>query len=332
LNKMGSAFINGTGSYLPEKVLTNRDLEMMVDTSDEWITTRTGIKERRICPAGKCSSDLGYEASLKAIENSSINVEDIEMIICATITPDMYFPSTGCMIQKKLGLNNIPSFDISAACSGFIYGLEIARNFVENKKYKNILVVAAECMSRLTDYTDRNTCVLLGDGAGAAVVSYTEKENTGILGSYISSSGKYGKLLYVPAGGSLLPASFETVEKRLHFMKMEGPALFKIAVQTMTESVLAILKDFNLKKEDISLIVPHQANLRIISSVSKNLGIPLEKFFINIEKYGNMSAACVPVALDEAAREGRIKQGDLIVTVAFGAGLTWGANLIRWEK
>jgi len=332
LNKMGSAFINGTGSYLPEKVLTNRDLEMMVDTSDEWITTRTGIKERRICPAGKCSSDLGYEASLKAIENSSINVEDIEMIICATITPDMYFPSKGCMIQKKLGLNNIPSFDISAACSGFIYGLEIARNFVENKKYKNILVVAAECMSRLTDYTDRNTCVLLGDGAGAAVVSYTEKENTGILGSYISSSGKYGKLLYVPAGGSLLPASFETVEKRLHFMKMEGPALFKIAVQTMTESVLAILKDFNLKKEDISLIVPHQANLRIISSVSKNLGIPLEKFFINIEKYGNMSAACVPVALDEAAREGRIKQGDLIVTVAFGAGLTWGANLIRWEK
>jgi 3-oxoacyl-[acyl-carrier-protein] synthase III (EC 2.3.1.41) len=326
---MGIAII-GTGSYLPELKLTNKDMEMMVDTSDEWIITRTGIKERRICPKGKGSSDLGYEASLRAIEDAKIKKEDIEFIICATITPDMYFPATACIIQKKLGLENIPSFDFQAACSGFIYGLEIARGLINGCGYKKGLVIASECMSRLTDYTDRSTCVLLGDGAGAAIVSFSEEE--GIIDSFLSSNGNYGDLLFTPAGGSMEPLSFETIEKRLNFMKMEGSALFKIAIYSMSEAVEKILERNNLKKEDISVVIPHQANLRIIAGVCEKLGIPIEKFFINIEKYGNMSAACVPVALDEAVKEGRIKKGDLIVTVAFGAGLTWASNLIRWIK
>ncbi|MCM8772899.1 MAG: ketoacyl-ACP synthase III [Candidatus Omnitrophica bacterium] len=326
---MGVA-ITGTGSYLPEIKLTNRDMEMMVDTSDEWIITRTGIKERRICPKGKASSDLGVEASLRAIADSGIKKEDIDFIICATITADMYFPSTACIIQKKLGLENIPAFDFQAACSGFIYGLEIAKGLILGCGYKNGLVIASECMSRLTDYTDRSTCVLLGDGAGAAIISYSKEE--GILDSYLASNGSYGNLLYTPGGGSLKSSSFEVIEKRMNFMKMEGSTLFKIAIHSMSEAVLKILEKNNLKKEDISLIIPHQANLRIIAGVAKNLDIPLEKFFINIEKYGNMSAACVPVALDEAVKSGKIKKGDLIILVAFGAGLTWASNLIRWVK
>ncbi len=326
---MGVAII-GTGSYLPEIKLTNRDMEMMVDTSDEWIITRTGIKERRICPKGKGSSDLGVEASLRAIEDAKIEKEEIEFIICATITPDMYFPSTACMIQKKLGLKNIPSFDFQAACSGFIYGLEIAKGLILGCGYKKGIVVASECMSRLTDYTDRSTCVLLGDGAGAAVVSLSEEE--GIIDSFLSSNGNYGDLLYTSGGGSINPSSFKTIEKRENFMKMEGSTLFKIAILSMSEAVVKIFERNNLKKEDISIVIPHQANLRIIQGVSKNLNIPVEKFFINIEKYGNMSASSVPVALDQAVREGKIKKGDLVVLVAFGAGLTWAANLIRWIK
>ncbi|MCM8818486.1 MAG: ketoacyl-ACP synthase III [Candidatus Omnitrophica bacterium] len=326
---MGIAII-GTGSYLPELRLTNRDMEMMVDTSDEWIVSRTGIKERRICPKEYSASDLGVFASLKAIEDSKIKKEEIEFIICATITSDMYFPSTACIIQKKLELENIPSFDFQAACSGFIYGLEIAKGLIVGCGYKKGLVIASECMSRLTDYTDRSTCVLLGDGAGAAIVSFSEKE--GIIDSFLSSNGNYGDLLYTPAGGSLYPCSFETVEKRMGFMKMEGSTLFKIAIYSMSEAVNKLLERNKLKKEDISIIIPHQANYRIIAGVAKNLDIPIEKFFINIEKYGNMSAACVPVALDEAVKEGRIKKDDLIITVAFGAGLTWAANLIRWIK
>ncbi|MGB9677550.1 MAG: beta-ketoacyl-ACP synthase III [Candidatus Ratteibacteria bacterium] len=326
---MGVAII-GTGSYLPEIKLTNRDMEMMVDTSDEWIITRTGIKERRICPKGKGSSDIGVEASLRAIEDAGIEKEEIEFIICATITPDMYFPSTACMIQKKLGLKNIPSFDFQAACSGFIYGLEIAKGLILGCGYKKGIVVASECMSRLTDYTDRSTCVLLGDGAGAAVVSLSEEE--GIIDSFLSSNGNYGDLLYTSGGGSINPSSFKTIEERENFMKMEGSTLFKIAILSMSEAVVKIFERNNLKKEDISIVIPHQANLRIIQGVSKNLNIPVEKFFINIEKYGNMSASSVPVALDQAVRERKIKKGDLVVLVAFGAGLTWAANLIRWIK
>lgn len=327
---MGNVVIAGTGSFLPPFILTNHDLEMMVDTSDEWITTRTGIKERRICSKGMATSDMGVEAAKNACKDAGISPEEIEFIICATVSPDKLFPSTACLIQAKLGLKDIPAFDISAACSGFIFALEIARGLISGGKYKTGLVIASECMSRLTDYTDRSTCVLLGDGAGAAILKVSDEE--GLMGSYISSDGSYGDILNAPAGGSDKPASFDTVEKRMHFMKMEGAVLFKIAIGAMCESINKILKMFNLKKEDIALVIPHQANLRIINGVAKGMNMPPEKFYINIEKYGNMSAACIPVALDEASRKGLLKKGELIVTVAFGGGLTWGANLIKWTK
>ncbi|HOK80488.1 MAG TPA: beta-ketoacyl-ACP synthase III [bacterium] len=327
---MGASII-GIGSYLPEKVLSNADLEKMVDTSDEWIVTRTGIRERRICPEDMASSDLGVEAAKRAITDAAISSNEIDMIVCATITADMVFPSTACIIQNKLGLNDIPCFDISAACSGFIYGLEIARSFIVAGKCEKILVVAAECMSRVTDYTDRATCVLLGDGAAAAIIAKTD-DNVGIIDSYLGASGLYGNLLYVPAGGSKMPATHETVEKRLHYMKMEGSSLFRIAVNAMAESVKKILERNNLTADRISLIIPHQANIRIIQGVAKLTDIPMEKVFVNIEKYGNMSAASVGVALDEAVKSGKIHKGDLICMVSFGAGLTWAANLIIWSK
>ncbi len=327
---MGGVVISGTGSFLPEQVITNSDFEMMVDTSDEWITTRTGIKERRICPRGMATSDMGAQAALYACKDAGISVSEIEFIICSTVTPDHFFPSTACLIQSKLGIKNKPVFDLSAACSGFIYGLETAKNLMLGAGYKTGLVVASECMSRVTDYTDRSICVLLGDGSGAAVLKQSGEE--GIMGSYISADGSYGDLLNLPAGGSANPASFDTVEKRMHFMKMEGAALFKVAIRAMSDSVKRLMERFNLKEEDIALVIPHQANLRIINGVAKDLGMSADKFYINIEKYGNMSAACIPIALDEASKKGLIKKGDLVVTVAFGGGLTWGANLIKWTR
>ncbi|MCX7704645.1 MAG: ketoacyl-ACP synthase III [bacterium] len=327
---MGAGII-GIGSYVPDRVLTNADLEKMVDTSDEWIVTRTGIRERRICPEGKAASDLGTVAAIRAVEDAGIKVQEIDMIICATITPDMVFPSTACIIQNNIGIENIPCFDLSAACSGFIYGLEIARSLIETHRYRNILVVAAECMSRVTDYTDRTTCVLLGDGAAAAVVSKVE-DNYGILDTYLGAAGKYSNLLYVPAGGSKIPASHETVDKRMHFMKMEGSTLFRIAVNAMSDSVKKIIERNKISPEDIVLFIPHQANIRIIQGVAKSACIAMDRVFLNIEKYGNMSAASVGVALDEAAKSGKIKKNDLICMVSFGAGLTWAANLIKWSK
>lgn len=327
---MKKVAIAGTGSFLPPFVLNNNDFEIMVDTSDEWIVTRTGIKERRICPRNMASSDMGFEAAKMACKNAGISVEDIDFIICATVTPDKLFPSTACIIQMKLGIKNIPAFDISAACSGFIFALEIGKSLISEGGYKTGLIIATECMSRVTDYTERSISVLLGDGAGAAIIRESDEE--GLQGSFISADGSYGDILNAPAGGSASPASFDTVEKRMHFMKMEGAVLFKIAIQTMCESINTILKRFNLTKEDISLVIPHQANLRIINGVAKGMGMPPEKFFVNIEKYGNMSAVCIPVALDEASRKGLIKKGDIVVTVAFGGGLTWGANLIKWTK
>ncbi len=321
--------ISGTGSYLPDNILTNRDMEMMVDTSDEWIVARSGIKERRVCPRGLASSDMGYRAALKACRDAGISPEELEFIICSTVSADKYFPSTACLIQHKLGRRDIPAFDISAACSGFIYALEVARGFIGVGTYKRGLVVASECMSRLTDYTDRATCVLLGDGAGAAVVERASGDG-GLLGAYISADGGYGDLLQTPAGGSRMPSSFHTIENRLNYMKMEGSAIFKVAILTMSESLEKLLERCGLTKEDISLLIPHQANLRIIKGVARNLGLPEERLYINIENYGNMSAACIPVAIDEARRKGLIKKNDIIATVAFGGGLTWGANLIRW--
>lgn len=323
-----AAKILGIGSYVPEKILTNKDLEKIVDTSEEWITTRTGIRERRICSPAEASSDLGYKSAQNAIENAGISKDKIEMIITATITPDMLFPSTACIIQEKLGLDNIPCFDMSVACSGFIYGLEIAKKFINSGEYSTILVIATDCMSKVTDYTDRSTCVLLGDGSAAAVVA-KNNDDAGILGSYLGASGKYANLLYMPAGGSRQPASIETVTQKLHYMKMEGSAVYKIAVNSMVDAVNTVLKKTGISKDEISLFIPHQANLRIIQSIVKNLDIPMEKTFVNIEKYGNMSAASVGVAFDEAVKNKRIKKGDLICMVAFGSGFTWASNIIK---
>ncbi|MGB9779260.1 beta-ketoacyl-ACP synthase III [Caldanaerobacter sp.] len=326
-----SAGILGTGSYLPEKILTNYDLEKMVDTSDEWITTRTGIKERRIADPSQATSDLATEAAKKALEDADLKPEDIDMIIVATVTPDMNFPSTGCIVQANLGALNAAAFDISVGCSGFIYGLAIAQQFVETGLYKNVLVIGAETLSKITNWKDRNTCVLFGDGAGAAVVGKVE-EGYGILASYLGADGTGGKYLYMPAGGSRMPASHETVEKNLHTIFMEGQEVFKFAVRVMDSATIEVLERAGLSPEDIDMLIPHQANTRIIDAARKRLKLSEEKVYINLDKYGNTSAASVAIALDEAYRKGLLKKGDIILMVAFGAGLTWASNVIKWSK
>ncbi len=321
--------IIGLGKYLPEKRLTNKDIEKIVDTTDEWITERTGIKERRIAREDETTSDLAVNAAKRAIENAKLKPEDIGLIIVATITPDMFFPSTACIVQSKLNVNHIPAFDISVACSGFIYGIAIAEQFIKSGAYKHILVIAAEKMSSVTDWTDRSTCVLMGDGAGAAVLG--EVEEGGILSIYLGADGSKGNLLEMPAGGSRLPASASTVEKRLHFLRMEGNILFKHAVKVMAEAALKATEPLGLKGDDINLVIPHQANIRILNAVAKRMGIdPEEKLYLNIDKYGNMSSASSAVALTEAVEQHRVKKGDTILLDAFGAGLTWGAIVIKW--
>lgn len=321
--------IIGLGKYLPEKCLTNKDLEKIVDTTDEWITERTGIKERRIARHDEVTSDMAVNAAKKAIENAKLKPEDIDLIIVATITPDMFFPSTACIVQSKLGINYVPAFDISVACSGFIYGIAIANQFIKSGVYKHILVIAAEKMSSITDWQDRSTCVLMGDGAGAAVLG--EVKEGGILSVHLGADGSKGDLLKMPAGGSRLPATTSTVEARLHFLKMEGNVLFKHAVRVMAEAALKATEPLGLKGDDINLVIPHQANIRILNAVAKRMGIdPEKKLYLNIDKYGNMSAASSAVALTEAVEEGRVKKGDIILLDAFGAGLTWGAIVIKW--
>jgi len=323
---MGMKIVS-TGSYLPQKVLTNADLEKMVETSDEWIRTRTGVCERRIAAPEEATSDLGIRAGRLALERAKFLPEKVDAIITATITGDYYFPSTVCLIQKGLGACNAFVFDLSAACSGFIYGLICSRGLILSGQCRNVLLIAAETMTRVTDYTDRGTCVLLGDGAGAVLLSADDKD--AVLGSYLASDGGYADLLLMPAGGSRQPASHETVDKRLHFMKMEGQALFKVAVQSMSEAARKALERANVSPDEISLVIPHQANLRIIQAVVKNLSMPMEKVLLNIQNYGNMSAASVAVGLDEAVTGGQVKAGDLILLFAFGAGLTWAAAVIR---
>ncbi len=320
--------ILGTGKYLPQKTLTNKDLEKMVDTNDKWITTRTGIRERRIAGNSEATSDMAVKAGKKAIENAGLTPENIDMIIVSTITPDMFFPSTACVVQNELGINGIPAFDISVACSGFLYNLAIADQFIQSGAYKNILCIAAEKMSSITDWSDRNTCVLMGDGAGAAVLGRVG--TGGILSVYLGAAGEHGDLLKVPAGGSRNPATHDTVENRQHFLKMQGNELFRHAVRLMAESALKSAQPLNLTGDDIDLVIPHQANIRILHSVAKHMGInPEEKLYLNIHKYGNMSAASTAVALAEAVEEGRIKSNDKILLVAFGAGLTYGGIIIE---
>ncbi len=325
------AIIRGTGRYLPEKVLTNFDFEKFLDTSDEWITTRTGIKQRHIADEEESTSDLAVKSSELAIQKAGIEKSEIDLIIVSTFTPDMPLPSTACFVQHKLGLKNCGAFDIAAACSGFCYGLSIAKQFIENGIYDNILLVGAETMSRFTDYKDRGSCILFGDGAGAFIISaYEGTEEKGIEYTHLSADGAGWDLLYIPAGGTKEPASTHTVEERKHYIKLKGREIYKFAVQKMQFLIGDAMEKCNLTVDDIDLIVPHQVNKRIIDSACQHLGFPVDKVYMNIDRMGNTSAASIPIAFDEAVEQGRIKAGDTVLMVAFGAGLTWASALVRY--
>ncbi len=325
------AVIAGTGSFIPEKQLTNEDLTKMVETNDEWITTRTGIKVRHIADENQSTAMLAAQAAKNAIESAKISPEDIQLIINATITPEMVFPSTACFVQEMLGAKNAWAFDISAACSGFVYGLSIAQQFVTSGKYDNVLVIGAETLSKITDYKDRKSCILFGDGAGAAVIK--QGALNGSKGVFYSTSGADGSgwtSLYCPAYGSRNPVGKPLANPSDVFMQINGREVYQLAVRRIIETVETCLKDCNISVADIDLFIPHQMNARIIESVAKRLELADEKVFINIDKYGNTSAASIPIALDESVRQGRIKKGDIVLLVAFGGGLTWGANVIEF--
>lgn len=323
------ARITGTGSYAPKKVITNHDLEKLVDTSDEWITERTGIKERRIAEKGQSTSDLAYEAAHKALKAAKLPAQELDLILVATTTPDMIMPNLGCMVQEKLGAKNAAAFDIYAACSGFIYGLSVANAFIKSETYQNILLIGAESLSRFVDWEDRATCVLFGDGAGAVVLQ-RHAGKRGVLSTHLHSDGSLGNLLNIPAGGALHPATHDTVRKRMHFIKMKGNETFKAAVRALESAVQEALEHNKIKPEEIDFLVPHQANLRIIQAMAQRLNMSMEKVVLTLPKYGNTSAASIPMALDEAVRDGRIKENHLLLFEAFGGGLTWASALMRW--
>ncbi|SFU56481.1 beta-ketoacyl-ACP synthase III [Alicyclobacillus macrosporangiidus] len=328
MNRPYRAGILGTGSALPARVLTNHDLEKMVDTSDTWIVERTGIRERRIAEPGEATSDYGVQACQRALEAAGVAPEDVGMVICATVTPDMMFPSTASLIQYRIGAVHAGAFDLSAACTGFLYALANAVAMVESGMQRYVLVCAADLLSRITDYEDRSTCVLFGDGAGAVLVGRVP-EDRGFLAFDLGSDGSGGRFLYLPAGGSRQPASAESVAARQHFIKMEGRETFKFAVKAMASSTERVLDAAGLAREDIDLLVPHQANIRIIDAARKRFGLEEEKVVVTIDRYGNTSASSIPIALDEAVRSGRARAGQLIVMVGFGGGLTWGATAVR---
>lgn len=326
------AGILGLGMSVPERVLTNFDLEKMVDTSDEWITTRTGISERRLVGPSQATSDLSSEAALMALRDAGISPEQVDAIIVATITPDMPFPSTACLVQDKIGASRAAAFDLSAGCAGFIYGLSLAKAYIESGMYSTIVVIGAEVLSRVTDWTDRSTCVLFGDGAGAAVVGAVNEESAAarIMSVSLGADGSGARLIHIPAGGSLMPASEDTVKNRLHYIRMSGNQVYKFAVHIMEDAVLEALSKIGLDKHDIDRFIPHQANARIIESAARRLDLPPDKVFMNIHKYGNTGAASVPIALYEARETGFVKPGDSVALVGFGAGLAWGAAIIYW--
>ena len=326
-----SVIITGTGSYTPAKVLTNDDMSKIVDTSDEWIRTRSGISERCFAAQGETTSDMAVAAAEKAISAADIDRRDIDLIIVATMTPDMPFPSTACILQSKLGLGNITAFDIQAACSGFIYALNTGSNMLRSGAYKKALIIGAEKMSSILDFQDRTTCVLFGDAASAIIIETSETAGVGVLGSITGSDGSDPSLLYQPAGGSTIPSSHESIDARQHFIKMNGKEIFKQAVRVMGQVSSDILKQYSFTSDQIDLLIPHQANMRIIDSLAKRMKLPMEKFHNNLDRFGNTSGASVGLALDEAYQKGRIQSGDLILLVAFGAGLTWGASLIKWQ-
>jgi 3-oxoacyl-[acyl-carrier-protein] synthase-3 len=321
--------ITGTGFYVPDKVLTNQDLEKIVDTSDEWITSRTGIKERRVVSEDQATSDLSIEAARIALENAGLKVKDIDLIIVATSTPDTLFPSTGCWVQKGLGAGTIPAFDISAACTGWLYGMIVAEALILKGTHKRILLLGSEVLTKITNMKDRNTCVLFGD-ASAAVVLEESDDESGMLSSYWRADGNLGNLLSLPAGGTRIPASAESVAQDLHYLQMKGNEVFKHAVKRMGEAATEAIKSAGLKTEDVDYLIPHQANIRIIDATGRRIKIPSEKVYVNIHKYGNVSAASIPIALHELWVEEKLKKGDIVVMVAFGAGFTWGAAAYRW--
>ena len=321
--------IMGTGSYVPERILTNNDLAKIVDTNDEWITTRTGIRERRIASDDEATSDLAFKAAEKVIIDAGIDKNEIELIIVATMTQDHLTPSTAALVQDKLGIK-AAAFDVSAACTGFIYGFTAGYSFIKAGIYKKVLVIGAETMSRVTDWEDRGTCILFGDGAGAVVLG--EVETGGFLASHLAADGSGACELIVPAGGSRKAATAETIENREVYLKMNGREVFKFAVKAFPESVENVLTQQNLTADDIDIFIPHQANVRIIEAIAKRFKQPLDKFFVNLHKYGNTSGASIPIALDEASKEGRFKRGDKIVATGFGGGLTYGSILFEWSK
>lgn len=327
---MTASIILGTGSYTPDKIITNDDMSKIVDTSDEWIATRTGIRQRRFAADDETTSDMAIQAANKAILSAGIEKNSIDCIIFATMTPDMPFPSSACLLQDKMGLPNVTAFDIQAACSGFIYALNLANTMILSKQYKTILIIGAEKLSSILDFKDRTTCVLFGDGASAAIVSKSDNSGVGILHTDTGADGGTPELLHQPAGGSAIPPCIDSINNRLHFLKMNGKEIFKKAVRVMGQSCVKSLEACNLTAADIDLVIPHQANMRIIESLAKRLEIPLDKFHNNLDLYGNTSAASIGIALDEAIKANRIKKGDRILLVAFGAGLTWGSQIIQW--
>lgn len=314
---------------MPGKVLTNYDLEKMVDTSDDWIIQRTGIRERRIVENGQITSDLATQASLRAMEDAGVSPKDLDMIITSTITPDHIFPSTSCYIQQKIGASRASAFDILATCAGFIYAMSIGQSFVNSGAMETVLVVGAECLSKITDYTDRSTCVLFGDGAGAVIIQKSSTKHE-ILSTSLAADGSQADILIMPGGGAKNPASLASVQQRNHYIQFKGKEVFKLAINNITNLIIETVTKNGLGLEDIDLIIPHQSNLRIIEATMEKLGLPMEKAFVNIDKYGNTSSASIPIAIDEARKEGRLSKGDIVMLVAFGGGLTWGSSVIRW--
>ena len=321
--------VAGVGSYVPTRVLTNADLEKLVETTNEWILTRTGIKERRIAAADEFTSDMAAAAAQKAMTMAGVTAEQIDLIIVATVTPDMPFPNTACLVQRKLGARRAAAFDVEAACSGFIYAMEIGQQFITSRTYDTVLVIGAEKISSIVDWTDRNTCVLFGDGAGAAILQ-NRANSHGLLTAVMGADGSNADLLYMPGGGSRCPATADSVATRQHYLRMTGKETFKNAVQAMYGAAKEALRQCELEISQIKCVIPHQANQRIIDAVGERLGTTPEQLFVNLDRYGNTSAASVAIALDEAVTSGRVQRGDLILIVAFGAGLTWGAAVIEW--
>lgn len=330
MNNDNSIGIIGLGYYLPEEILTNQKLESLINTSDEWISSRTGIKERRIASSEEATSDLAVQAASKALKSANISPEEIDLIIVATLSPDMQFPSTACIVQHKLGLKNAVAFDIEAACSGFIFAMSIAEQYLKNNTYKTALVIGAEIFSRIIDWQDRNTCVLFGDGAGAVILRKVEN-NYGIISINMGSDGSGADLLKIPAGGSLIPTSINSVENKLHFIKMNGKEIYKFATNSVVNSLKIELDKRKIKTSEIDLLIPHQANIKIIECIADKLSLSADKVFVNLEKYGNTSAASIPIAICEAYDNKKLCKNDLVILIGFGAGLNWGSVIYRWN-